>query len=175
VPRKALTGEIRTSVAGEWTPVEEFDYALTMQTLVAWSHLHQWVKQKTADLQKLLSETTEAPPFSALPPLAAHIEERFHRKTPTAGPGEQRAWLHRLGIELTRLKLDDAEESERIRNLAAALARSRWQITRDLEVISYIDDKPAGTRVVSKLSGWTTPCTPKTGRWRSWRALCHRN
>ena len=163
------------NLAGEWTPVEEFDYALTMQTLVAWSHLHQWVKQKTADLQKLLSETTEAPPFSALPPLAAHIEERFHRKTPTAGPGEQRAWLHRLGIELTRLKLDDAEESERIRNLAAALARSRWQITRDLEVISYIDDKPAGTRVVSKLSGWTTPCTPKTGRWRSWRALCHRN
>ena len=134
-----------TSLSGDWAPIGGFDYVLTMQTLIPWSHLHQWVKQKTADLQRLPSEVTEMPPFADLPPLAAHVEERFHRKNMHAGNREVRDWLRQLGAELQRIKLDDENETGRIRGLASDLALTAWQTTRDLEIISYIDGKPAGT------------------------------
>ena len=133
------------SLSGDWAPVEGFDYVLTMQTPIPWSHLHQWVKQKTADLQRLPSEVTEMPPFADLPPLAAHVAERFHRKNMHADNREERDWLRRLGAELQRIKLDDEVETGRIRGLASDLALTAWQTTRDLEIISYIDGKPAGT------------------------------
>src|SRR5262249_18028557 len=41
------------NLAGEWVPIGTLSYSLTMQSLVPWSHLHEWVKQKTADLQRL--------------------------------------------------------------------------------------------------------------------------
>ena len=133
------------SLSGAWTPIEEFDYALTMQTLIPWSHLHQWVKHKTADLQRLPSETTEMPPFSTLPPLSAHVEERFNRKSTNPVERKERPWLRQLGLELIRIKLDDDEETARIRELAANLASTLWQTTNELEVITYIEGKPAGT------------------------------
>src|SRR5262249_60671776 len=57
-------------LAGEWTPTADLSYSLTMQSLIPWSHLHEWVKQKTADLQRLSAEATTAAPFSDLPTLA---------------------------------------------------------------------------------------------------------
>lgn len=132
------------NLAGEWAPVESLTYALSMQSLVAWSHLHEWVKQKTADLQRLTTETTEAPPFSELPPLAAHIEDRFHRTVINASPLERRVWLNRLGVELQRIELEDKNEEARIRELAADLANTSWQTTPGLEIIPYIDGTPAG-------------------------------
>jgi len=95
-----------------------------MQTLVPWSHLHQWVKQKTADLQKLPTEMTEMPPFSDLSPLAVHIEERFHRKNVQLGKEEQRDWLRQLGTDLQRIDLEDEAEKIRIRSLASDLAQT---------------------------------------------------
>ncbi|MCP5129194.1 MAG: ATP-binding protein [Pseudomonadales bacterium] len=133
------------SLSGRWTPVEEFEYALTLQPLIPWSHLHQWVKDKTANLQDLPVDITQTGPFSALPLLAAHVEEKFHRKGTEAGKPETRDWLTQLGLELQRLKLKDEEEAERIRTLASELSVTKWQTTRELEIISYIDGKPAGT------------------------------
>ena len=133
------------SLSGDWVPVESFDYVLTMQTLVPWSHLHQWVKQKTADLQWLPSEVIELPPFAELPPLAAHLKERFQRKDLNLGSREEREWLRQLGAELQRIMLDDDDEIWRIRGLASELALTEWQTTHDLEIIPYIDGKPAGT------------------------------
>ena len=133
------------SLSGEWVAIENFSYVMTMQTLVPWSHLHQWVKQKTADLQKLPTEYTEKPPFADLPPLAAHLEERFVGKDQSSGIRQARDWLNKLGEELQRIKLDDDEETSRIRALASDLALTSWQTTDALEIISYIDGKPAGT------------------------------
>ncbi len=133
------------SLSGEWTPVEEFDYALTMQPLIPYRHLHQWVKDKTANLRDLPVEISQAAPFAGLPLLAANVEERFHRKGTDIGKPEQREWLKQLGIELQRLELKDEEETERIRGLGKELAGTQWQTTRNLEIISYIDGKPAGT------------------------------
>ena len=133
------------SLSSNWVPVEGFDYVLTMQTLIPWRHLHQWVKQKTADLQQLPPKVTEMPPFADLPALAAHVEERFHRKNMHAGNREERGWLRQLGAELQRIKLDDEDETGRIRGLASALAMTSWLTTGDLEITPYIDGKPAGT------------------------------
>jgi hypothetical protein len=41
------------NLVGEWAPVETLAYGLSMQTLFRWSHLHEWVKRKTADFQRL--------------------------------------------------------------------------------------------------------------------------
>ncbi|MCY4442680.1 MAG: ATPase [Deltaproteobacteria bacterium] len=133
------------SLAGEWTPVDGLCYSLTMQSLVPWRHLHQWVKQQTADLQRLPAEATGNPPFSRLPTLATHVEERFLRNPQLAGGAVTKDWLTVLGTELRRVELDTDDDTQRIRGLANNLARTRWRETPSLQIIPYIDGTPAGT------------------------------
>lgn len=133
------------SLSGEWVAVEEFEFALTMQPMIPWSHLHQWVKQKTANFVDLPLHISQADPFAELPLLAAQIEERFDGHEDKSAAGESRAWLKQLGFELQRILLDDEQETDRIRSLGYELANSKWRITHDLEIVSYIGGKPAGT------------------------------
>lgn len=133
------------NLAGEWAPVESLAYALTMQSLVPWRHLHQWVKQRTADLQRLSGESTSNPPFSNLPPLAAHIEERFQHDPLFTGEPLKKDWLRTLGAELCRIEFDSEGETDRVRALADTLAKTQWLETPGLEIIPYIDGTPAGT------------------------------
>lgn len=132
------------NLAGEWVPTETIRYALTKQSLVPWSHLHEWVKQKTADL-RLPASIAQAPPFSEIPTLASHIEEQFHQTPSFTGRAEKKPWLNRLGSELCRIILEDEEDNARIRALASDLADTEWQTTRGLETIPYIEGTPAGT------------------------------
>ena len=132
------------NLAGEWVPTQSIAYALSMQSLVPWGHLHEWVKQKTADLQRLSAESSGKPPFSELPVLATHIEDRFVRPT-HGGRLERRPWLNELGSGLRRIRSDDNAEAERIRTLAGLLSETEWQSARELEIIPYIDGVPAGT------------------------------
>lgn len=133
------------NLAREWVPVATLEYALTMQTLTKYSHLHEWMKQKSADFQRLPAAITEAPPFSELPRLASRIEERFHQDPLFSGTPEKQPWLNRLGAEFCRIELDDEAEMQRVRTLADELAKTSWQTTPMLEVIPYIDGAPAGT------------------------------
>lgn len=133
------------SLSGNWMQADEFDYALTMQSLIPWSHFHQWVKDKTANLQDLPVGITQTTPFAGLPLLAVHVEERFHSRSVDSNNREKRIWLRQLGLELQRIKLRDEDETVRIRGRACKLASTAWQTTHDLESISYIDGKPAGT------------------------------
>lgn len=133
------------NLAGEWVPTEQLTYALTMQSLIRWQHLHVWVKQKTADLQRLRLEVTSNPPFSRLSALAENVDERIHHNLFIAGKPEKKEWLATLGTELQRVQYDDAEDTQRIHRLAEALARTMWQVTLGLESIPYIDGTPAGT------------------------------
>lgn len=133
------------NLAGEWVPTDSFAYGLSMQTLTRWSHLHQWVREKTADLQMLSAETNEAEPFSTLIPLSAQIEERFDQHEKPSGAGEQRAWLKELGLLLQRIELDDEQEAARIRELGIALCNTMWLTSPRIQIVPYIDGKPAGT------------------------------
>ena len=133
------------NLAGEWTPTEGFSYALTMQSLIPWGHLHLWVKQETADLHRLSGEVTGNPPFSDLPLLAGHVEERFPRNPMLAGRPGQKMWLTTFGIEMRRVELDTAEDTQRVRAVAEILARTSWYATSGLEIVPYIDGTPVGT------------------------------
>jgi hypothetical protein len=133
------------NLAGEWTPVDQLSYTLTMQSLIPWAHLHQWVKQRTADLQRLPAEVTSNLPFYELPTLAQRVEERLHRDLFATSNSEKKEWLTVLGAELRRIELEREEETKRIRDLAEVLVQTEWHTRRELEIIPYIDGTPAGT------------------------------
>ena len=133
------------NLAGEWTPVDGLSYALTMQSLIPWGHLHEWVKQKTADLQRLPAGVTGNPPFSHLPALAQHVDERFHQDPLFSGQPEKKEWLTALSAELRRVELDSEEDTKRVRALAETLARTGWHPTPGLEIVPYINGTPAAT------------------------------
>ncbi|MHB0696599.1 sacsin N-terminal ATP-binding-like domain-containing protein [Roseomonas mucosa] len=133
------------NLVGEWAPVETLAYGLSMQTLFRWSHLHEWVKRKTADFQRLLGEVVQAPPFSALSALSDLVEEHFNQPSLLAGMEGRRAWLTAFGNQLGRIELADTGETERVRALAEAIAATSWVQTPKLEVVPYLDGVPAGT------------------------------
>jgi hypothetical protein len=133
------------NLLGEWVAVDTLDYALSMQGLVRWSHLHDWVKRKTADLQRLSGETVRDLPFAGLAPLSDKIEERFNQPSFPAGLEEKRAWLTAFGTQLQRIEFGDPDETQRVRAVAAELANTDWVTAPRLEVIPYLDGTPAGT------------------------------
>lgn len=133
------------NLMGEWVSTDTLAYALSMQTLFRWSHLHDWVKRKTADLQRLPAESVQAPPFSELPALSDLVEERFNQPSLLAGLEDRRGWLTAFGTQLSRIELADPAETERVRALAQAIAATSWVQAPKLEVIPYLDGVPAGT------------------------------
>ena len=133
------------NLVGEWAPVETLAYGLSMQTLFRWSHLHEWVKRKTADFQRLSGEAVQAPPFSALPALSDLVEEHFNQPSLLAGMEDRRAWLTAFGNQLGRIEFPDAGETDRVRVMAEAIAATIWIQTPKLEVVPYLDGVPAGT------------------------------
>ncbi|MGE8451773.1 MAG: ATPase, partial [Pseudomonadales bacterium] len=133
------------NLVGEWAPVETLTYGLSMQTLFRWSHLHEWVKRKTADFQRLSREIVQALPFLALPALSDLVEENFDQPTLLADIEERRPWLTAFGNQLGRIELTDAAETERVRALSEAIAATSWVQTPKLEVLPYLGGVPAGT------------------------------
>lgn len=133
------------NLEGGWASIESFRYALTMQSLTQWAHLHAWVKQKTADFRRLPSSVTLLPPFSVLPQLAQHIEDRLDGAEQNGGSAELKVWLSVFGQELQRVTFDDEEDTAIVRALAEQLTRTMWRSTETLEVVPYINGVPAGT------------------------------
>lgn len=139
------------NLLGEWAPIDTLVYGLSMQSLFRWSHLHDWVKRKTADLQRLSGEIVQALPFSTLPALSLLVEERFHQPSLLAGMEDHRIWLTAFGNQLGRIEFSDATETERVRGLAEAIAATSWVQTPKLEVVPYLDGVPAGTARLSDI------------------------
>lgn len=133
------------SLAGTWEPVDSLRFAVTMQSLTPWQHLHEWVKKQTANLRDLPAEVTANPPFSVLPPLAGTVEERFTVPPSNSGAPEHKPWLATFGSELARIELDSDDETARVRALAERAAKTRWHKTTGVELVPYIDGTPAGT------------------------------
>jgi len=133
------------NLLGEWAPVGTLEYAFSLQGLIKWSHLHDWVKRKTADCQRLAADVMQTPPFAALPALSHFVEERFNQPSLLGGLQERRAWLTAFGRQLGRIELADAGETERVRNVAMVIEETTWAAAPKLEVIPYLDGVPAGT------------------------------
>ncbi len=133
------------NLEGEWVPVEQLSYKLTMQTLIPWANLFRPVKQKTADLQKLTIEMCGQYPFAELPTLAECIEDRFEERIDNSTEPLQKAWLTALGDGLARVQLDDPVEAARMRELGCRLARTQFRFVATLGTTPYIGGIPSGT------------------------------
>lgn len=132
------------NLLGEWVSVETLSYAFSMQSLFRWSHLHDWVKRKTADL-RLPAEILTSPPFSELPALSDLVEEKFIQPTLLSSEKEAPLWLSSFGRQLGRIELPNSAEEGRVRNIAQLIADTRWIEALKLEVVPYLEGVPAGT------------------------------
>ncbi len=133
------------SLSGKWTPAEKFNYSLTKHSFVEEKRLHQWVRDKTANLQNLSDEVSRSTLFESISLLEDHIEERLYNKCENTSKPVRLSWLNQLALELQRIKFSDQGKADYIQRLAKDLAETLWQTTRDLEVISYVEGKPAET------------------------------
>lgn len=133
------------NLAGEWVPVENLAYRLTMQSLIPWSHLHRWVKQKTADLRDLTGDQLGYLPFAEIPLLSHQIDERLQDDPSASGRSGKWEWLAEVGVTLKWVEFDEDEETQHVRMLATTLAKTLWVEASDLDIIPYIDGVPAGT------------------------------
>lgn len=129
---------------GEWSPCNDLKFLLSMQSLIPWSNLHDWVKQQTADMQNISSDVTEASPFNDIPKLADVIELRLNRDSDTKGKIEHKEWVNQLGNYLCRIDLGNEEDNHRLYHTAKTLTDTRWQVTPGLEILPYIANTPAG-------------------------------
>lgn len=132
------------SLGNEWVPVEELRYSVAMRSLVAWEHLHDWVKRETGDFRQLPVDLLDTVPFSNLPTLAEHIEDRFDRSPRLLSHPRFAPWMTSAGSTLTRIQLATVEETERVRGLAEELANTRWFVSPGLQTVSYVKGVPAG-------------------------------
>jgi hypothetical protein len=132
------------NLAGEWCPTAGIEYMVSMQSLVTTRHLHEWVRVKTGNFQDLSVDILAEYPFSGIPPLGAHIEERFHKQPSFSSNPEARSWLVQLGKELTRINDSDDAKVSHIQSEGLRMSITQWQVTPGLETIAYIDGTPAG-------------------------------
>lgn len=132
------------SLAGEWVATDGLKYALTMQSLIPWSHLHPWVKQATADLRGIATAVVGELPFASLPTLASQIEERPETMGSSDG-GCTVEWLREAGTMLRRVTLADTEKEAAVQRKGAALERTRWNVVSELLITPYMAGTPAGT------------------------------
>jgi hypothetical protein len=139
------------NLSGDWVPIDTLAYAISMQSLFTYGHLHDWVKRKTADFRQLSADMVDNPPLSSLAPLSSLVEERFSQPSLLAGFEDRRAWLIAFGNQLGRIELADPAETERVRALAAAIAATSWVQAVKLEVIPYLNGVPAGTPRVADI------------------------
>ena len=130
---------------GEWAPVEQLTYKLTMQTLIPWSNLFRSIKQKTADLQKLNSEICGQYPFTELPTLADSIEDRLEKEIVDLKGTLSKPWLATLGNGLARVIVDDDTESRKVQYLGGRLSNTQWRVVTTLKTTPYINRTPSGT------------------------------
>jgi hypothetical protein len=133
------------NLEAEWVPAVGLEYSLSMQSLVPWKNLFPAIRRRTADFQKLNAETCGKRPFSDLASLASAITERLREGPRELGRAEQQSWMVQLGNGLSRVVLDDAAETARVRSIGHRLAESMWQVAAGLEAVPYVNGEPAGT------------------------------
>ena len=133
------------NVLGEWVPIESLRYSLSLQSLLPWRHLHDHVKRKTADFQRLSVDVFVQPPFADVPTLAGVIEERFTHSPSNSEDRVTASWLNVFGNQVRRLEIPDSAECDRIRSEALRIAGAIWVDAGVLEVIPYLEGVPAGT------------------------------
>lgn len=136
------------NLLGQLVPTDRLTSGMSMQSLVAWQNLFPGIKESIADFSMLSAETMREAPFSAVTILSKRIEERI--EAPLSGPvagsrSERWPWLEHVARMVSRVRLDDDLETERIRTLATGLQHATVLLVPNLKATPYIDGVPAGT------------------------------
>lgn len=132
-------------LAGRWVPVENLDHAMAVRQCIAFSHLHEWVKQRVADFRLLAPEVVLSPPFAALPPLEGALADRLLFDAEAASSSRELPWLTAFGEALGRIELDDPDKTTSARETGRRLVAARIRVANSIRVIQYFGEKPAGT------------------------------
>ena len=132
-------------LSGRWTAVAGLDHALDSRQRVAFSHLHEWVKQRVADLRLLPAETVASEPFSSLIPLEKAVANRILTDSGAATDMEELPWLHAFGSALLRVNLEDEEKTAEARVAGKRFIEIRLRVSPSIQVTPYFEGKPAGT------------------------------
>jgi hypothetical protein len=132
-------------LSGRWVPAKNLDLAVDERQRVAFSHLHEWVKQRVADLRPLPQEIVVDLPFSGLKPLEAAIEDRIQMDGNAASSGTPPSWLKTFGESLCLIRLEDDDKTSVVREVGHRLMSSRIQETSQIQIIPYLESRPAGT------------------------------
>lgn len=133
------------NLAGEWVATASLEYSLSMLSLQKWSHLHEWVKKKTADFQRLQAETVRSFPFNSLTPLSEAIEEQFSQSPLFSDTGTRPPWLAAFGTQLRRIQLPGEEDTDRVRRIGEDIGETIQISSVALELVPYLEGVPAGT------------------------------
>jgi hypothetical protein len=141
-------------LSGRWAQVSGLDHAIDSRQRVAFSHLHEWVKQRVADLRLLLPEVVADKTFSGLLPLEDSVEERILMDLSTGTPAAELPWLTAFGESVSRVNLDDEAKTASARAVGRRLMVARIRSLPSIQVTPYFEDKPAGTARQQDLA-WT--------------------
>jgi hypothetical protein len=133
------------NLSGAWARTEELAYSVSMRSLVRYTHLHEWVRSKTADLQNLTTDLLQESPFSGLPALSESLSEELQQPDSAHLSGPPRPWLVAFGHQLRRIAGGAPDDLDRLRALADALVQTRWTSCDRFEVVPYLEGVPAGT------------------------------
>ena len=132
------------NLASEWASVDHLSWS-TRQPLVCWEHLSPWVKKKTADLRFLSQETVDHPSFSHLLNLATIMEDRLDNANLECDDRvDPEEWLTILGRQLCWVKLNNDDDTQRIRKLANRLTQIRCHKMQVLKTVPHINGQRAG-------------------------------
>lgn len=132
------------TLTDEWVSIASLTQGLTNATPTG--TLYRRVLQETADFSFLGGRNPDSPPLSELPPLSARLEERLHSAHSDNTHLRDSEWLRNLGKQLARAEFGDEAETDRVRELALALAETDWRESHSMiEVIPYLDGTPAGS------------------------------
>jgi hypothetical protein len=131
------------SLDGSLAATESLKYRLSMRTLVSWSGLFQHVKAAVADF-RMLSDEAASGGLGTLKELSAEL--RFAvTDVVRATDGVDGSWVRPLAASLGRVRLPDPAMSDRARDSARRLLRSRWTPVRSMSVTPMLDGVQAGT------------------------------
>jgi hypothetical protein len=133
------------NLEGELIAVAGLRYSISMNSVSDWGHLFPSIRKQIADFQRLPSEVVHDEPFSRLPSLGSVVHERMPTNQFFPGKSVIKPWLRAFGSGLSRIVTDTEERTQKIRELAARLAKTAWHTTGTLETVPYLDGTPVGT------------------------------
>lgn len=127
-----------------WVPTEQLSYKMTMQRLTPFAGLFPGILSRTADLRMLSADVCNKDPFNQLHDLGEVIENRI-TDVRLNGKSIDKRWMSALAGCFKRIELPDADQAERIHEVAERLSHTAWQPMTYVKVTPYINGAPAGT------------------------------